>query len=44
MYPQAPGFSLQEWKDVAGGKVCVRPESPVGSGLSALGGCPVPEL
>lgn len=36
MSPQAPGFSLKDWKEVGGGNVCVRPESTVGSGVSAL--------
>lgn len=30
MYPLVPGFSLQEWEEVAGGKVWVRLESTAG--------------
>lgn len=26
MYPQAPGFSLQDWEEVGGGEVWMRPK------------------
>lgn len=44
MYLQASGVCLQDWKEVGGAKVWARPERTVGSGVSVLGGCTVPEL
>lgn len=36
MSPQVPGFFLNDWEEAGGGEIYVRPESTVGSGVSAL--------